>query len=81
MTWDQFKDFTYDPVKFQGLPEFVDELHQRHMKYIQIVDPGISNSQPAGSYPPYDLGLQMNIFIRNSSDKPFVGKCWPRSGY
>jgi len=75
---DQFKDFTYDPVKFQGLPEFVDELHQRHMKYIQIVDPGISNSQPAGSYPPYDLGLQMNIFIRNSSDKPFVGKCWPR---
>ena len=49
---------------------------QKHMHYIQIVDPGISNAEPAGTYPPFDLGQQLGVFIRNSSDQPFVGKVW-----
>lgn len=24
---DQYKDFTYDTIKFKGLPDFVDKLH------------------------------------------------------
>lgn len=46
------------------------------MRYVQIVDPGISASEAPGSYPPYDLGLQAGIFIKNSTDQPFVGKVW-----
>ena len=30
-------DFTYDRVKYAGLPEFVDSLHDRGMKYIIIL--------------------------------------------
>lgn len=48
------------------------------MHYIPIVDPGLSGSEPPGTYPPFDLGLQMNAFIRNSSDQPFVGRVWNR---
>jgi alpha-glucosidase (family GH31 glycosyl hydrolase) len=48
------------------------------MHYIPIIDPGISGSEAAGSYPPFDVGLEMNIFIRNSTDQPFVGKVWNR---
>jgi alpha-glucosidase (family GH31 glycosyl hydrolase) len=48
------------------------------MHYIPIIDPGISGSEAAGTYPPFDVGLEMNIFIRNSTDQPFVGKVWNR---
>ena len=49
---------------------------QNHMHYVPIIDPGISNADPRGSYPPFDTGLAMDIFIRNSSDQLFVGKVW-----
>jgi len=30
-------DFTYDKITYDGLPEFVDELHQNGQKYIIIL--------------------------------------------
>ena len=30
-------DFTYDPVKYDGLPGFVDELHSKGMHYIIVL--------------------------------------------
>jgi hypothetical protein len=44
------------------------------MHYILLIDPGVSGSEKPGTYPPYDEGLQMDIFIKNSSGQPFVGK-------
>lgn len=31
------KDFTYDEVKFNGLPEFAQDLHNHGQKYIIIL--------------------------------------------
>lgn len=31
------KDFTYDKVKFKGLPQFADYLHKHGQKYIIIL--------------------------------------------
>ena len=70
-------DFTYDQAKFAKLPQFVDDLHKVGMKYIPMFDPGISAKEEPGKYPPYDLGIEMDIFIKNSSGKPFIGKVWP----
>jgi hypothetical protein len=44
------------------------------MHYIPLIDPGVSGSEKPGTYPPYDEGLQFDIFIKNSSGQPFVGK-------
>ena len=44
------------------------------MKYIVILDPGVASREPAGSYPPYDDGLEPNIFIKNASNLPIEGK-------
>ena len=52
------------------------DIFQRGMHYIPIVDPGVSGNEPRGSYPPYDIGAEMNVFVRNSSDRPFVGRVW-----
>ena len=37
-------------------------------------DPGISSTQPKGAYPPYDVGLEMGIFINSSTGETFIGQ-------
>ena len=48
------------------------------MHYIPMVDPGISGSEKSGQYAPYDQGLEMDLFIKNSSNNLFIGKVWNR---
>ncbi|XP_052750004.1 lysosomal alpha-glucosidase-like isoform X2 [Galleria mellonella] len=69
-------DFTYDEERFAGLPDFVDELHKEGMRYVMIIDPGISASQKPGTYPPYDRGIEMDVFIKNNTNQPLLGKVW-----
>ncbi|KAL0872207.1 hypothetical protein ABMA27_004610 [Loxostege sticticalis] len=71
-------DFTYDTGAYAGLPQFVNELHKEGMHYVMILDPGISGSEKPGTYPPYDKGIEMNVFIKNGTNQPFVGKVWNR---
>jgi alpha-glucosidase (family GH31 glycosyl hydrolase) len=67
-------DFTYDNKSFHGLPELVRALHSEGEHYVNIVDPGISSTQPAGSYPTYDEGLKRHIFITKfNSTEPLIG--------
>ena len=73
---DRRNDFTYDQNKYSGLPEFVNNLHSIGMKYMMIIDPAVSGAEPAGTYPPFDDGLKMDIFIKNSSNQLFIGKVW-----
>lgn len=44
------------------------------MKYVIILDPGVASKEPRGTYPPYDEGINPNIFIKNSSYLPLEGK-------
>ncbi|CAL1274835.1 unnamed protein product [Larinioides sclopetarius] len=73
---DQRKDFTYDQDKYAGLPEFVEELHSKGMHYVVMTDPGLSCSEKPGTYPPYDEGLEEDIFIKNPNGTVFKGKVW-----
>lgn len=34
---EEKKDFTYDDVAFQGLPEFVQDLHDHGQKYVILL--------------------------------------------
>jgi len=68
-------DFTYDNNTFHGLPELVHGLQSEGKHYVNIIDPGISSTQPAGSYPAYDDGLKRGIFIKKfNSNDPIIGK-------
>ena len=68
-------DFTYNNITFHGLPDLVRDLQSNGKHYVNIIDPGISSTQPAGSYPAYDDGIKRGIFITkfNSTD-PIIGK-------
>lgn len=75
---DRHLDWTYNTKNFAELPEIVEDLHAHGQHYIMIVDPGISNQQREGTYPPYDKGLKEGIFITDSKGgKPIVGRVWP----
>ncbi|GAA6228663.1 lysosomal alpha-glucosidase-like [Lates japonicus] len=69
--------FTFDPWRFGDLPEMVEEFHARGMKYILILDPGISSTSPPGTYPPFDDGLKRDVFIKNATGHILIGKVWP----
>ena len=71
-------DFTYDNSSYDTLPGLVQNLHSNHQKYVMIIDPGISNQQQPGFYPPYDEGILMDVFVKQAdSEKPLEGIVWP----
>ncbi len=68
-------DFTYDNNSFHGLPDLVRGLQSQGKHYVNIIDPGISSTQPPGAYPAYDDGMKRGIFINKSdSNEPIIGK-------
>ena len=40
-------------------------------------DPCISAGEPAGTYPPYDDGDKLDIWVKNASGDPLLAKVWP----
>jgi alpha-glucosidase (family GH31 glycosyl hydrolase) len=76
-------DFTYDNNSFHGLPDLVRGIQSGGQHYVNIIDPGISSTQPAGSYPAYDEGIKQGIFIKKAdSNDPIIGRVieMPRLG-
>ncbi|XP_035824593.1 sucrase-isomaltase, intestinal [Aplysia californica] len=70
-------DWTYDPVHYNTLPAIVKDLHDNNQRYIIMADPAISSSQPAGTYPPFDDGKELDVFVKNSSGEILIGRVWP----
>ncbi|CAF4285638.1 unnamed protein product, partial [Adineta steineri] len=73
-----YLDFTYDSEHFHGLPGYVRALQADGIHYVNIIDPGISSTQSAGSYIPYDEGLKRGVFMTKfNSTEIILGKVWP----
>jgi alpha-glucosidase (family GH31 glycosyl hydrolase) len=69
---DNYKDFTFDPVNFKDLGDFVDNLHKNNQHYIPILDAGVAMRTDAG-YKAYDDGVKDDIFIKNANGDIFTG--------
>ena len=74
---DRALDFTVNPTDFKDLPEFVGTLHEIGMRFVTILDPCISTGEPRGEYPAFDLGDELDIWIKHTSGEPVVAKVWP----
>ncbi|KAM7133396.1 sucrase-isomaltase, intestinal [Molossus nigricans] len=74
------KDFTYDKVTFNGLPEFVQDLHDHGQKYVIILDPGIAISKRADGtpYATYERGNAHKVWVNESDGTTtIIGEVWP----
>ncbi|XP_027203752.2 LOW QUALITY PROTEIN: lysosomal alpha-glucosidase-like [Dermatophagoides pteronyssinus] len=75
--FDSYNDFTYNHKQFKELPDFIrNVLHKNGQKFIPMFDCGISSGETAHSYRPYDYGVELDIFVKNSSKQIFNGKVW-----
>ncbi|XP_065063012.1 lysosomal alpha-glucosidase-like [Rhopilema esculentum] len=72
---DRYLDFSVDSKKWHGLSQYVDDLHNKGMHYVMIIDPGISNQY--SDYHAYKRGMELDVFIKDSHGQPLVGKVWP----
>jgi len=70
-------DFTYAKDRFAGLPEYVKELKTKGIKFITILDPCISIGEPEGSYRPFDLGEEMDVWVKRADGTSATGQVWP----
>ncbi|XP_010783286.1 sucrase-isomaltase, intestinal-like, partial [Notothenia coriiceps] len=71
------KDFTYDKVNFNELPQFADYLHEKGQKYILILDPAVATSKRVGGapYEAFDRGTAQKAWITDSDgETPLLGE-------
>jgi alpha-glucosidase (family GH31 glycosyl hydrolase) len=71
---DNYEDFTYDPVNFAGLGDFVKDLHTKGLHYVPIIDAGVARRAGLKSY---EDGVSKDVFIKNPSGDIFTGQVWP----
>lgn len=71
---NNYEDFTFDPVNFAGLGDFVNDLHSKDMHYIPIVDAGVA---VRSNNPSYTDGKDKQVFIKAANGEDFVGQVWP----
>lgn len=73
-----YKVFTIDSVNFAGMKEFVDGLIANKMHWIPIIDPGVAQRLPSlgDNYPPYEDGINQDIFIKAANGEPITGSVW-----
>ena len=71
-TMSSYLDFTYDEKNFHGLPDLIRQLQADGKHYVNIIDPGISSTQPSGSYLPFEEGLKRKIFMTKYNSTDFI---------
>ncbi|XP_077527812.1 lysosomal alpha-glucosidase-like [Haemaphysalis longicornis] len=76
---DGLKPFTYDKVRFAGLPEFAQDLHKRDMKVVLTLHPGIDANLERGTYIPFDEGHKTAVFVRSEAGDYNYGMVGNRS--
>ncbi|CAF1150433.1 unnamed protein product [Rotaria sordida] len=78
-------DFTWNQIDFNGLPEYVNWLHDNGMKFITILDPAIDSEEK--NYSTYDEGEKASIWIKwpahrniqfnETGNRNMIGYVWP----
>lgn len=71
---DQFKIFTFDKSKFPDPRGVNDYLHQKGMKGVWMIDPGV---KAENGYSIYDEGSQLDNWVKDSINNDFRGEVWP----
>ncbi|XP_039285299.1 lysosomal alpha-glucosidase [Nilaparvata lugens] len=56
---------------------FFSQFLQEGRHFVMIMDPGVSASEPKGTYPPYDDAIKMDVLVKDHTGKhPIIGKVW-----
>ncbi|MDP4290759.1 MAG: glycoside hydrolase family 31 protein, partial [Bacteroidota bacterium] len=71
---DKFKIFTFNKTKYPDPAGMNDYLHQRGMKGVWMIDPGV---KVENGYDVYDQGTKLDNWVKDSKGKDYTGEVWP----
>jgi alpha-glucosidase len=71
---DEYRVFTWDPIRFPNPKEMMEELEKLGFKVVPIVDPGVKKDP---RYPIYKEGIEQDHFCRKLEGELFIGNVWP----
>ena len=71
---DCYKDFTIDRTKFPDMKKLVEDLRQKGIRLIPIIDAGVKIEN---GYNIYNEGISSGYFCTDEEGKPFAAGVWP----
>ena len=69
-----FKDFTLNEENFQDFPAFVQEMKEKNIRLIPIIDAGVKVEK---GYDIYEEGVKNRYFCQREDGSDFVAAVWP----
>ncbi len=71
---ERYKDFTVDEKAFPDFPKFVDEMKQRGIHLVPIIDAGVKIEE---GYDVYEEGVENGYFCKKENGENLVAAVWP----
>ena len=71
---ERYKDFTVDDKSFPDFPEFVQEMKNRGIHLVPIIDAGVKIEE---GYDVYEEGLSGDYFCKKENGENLVAAVWP----
>lgn len=71
---ERYKDFTVDEERFPDFQNFVDEMKERGVHLVPIIDAGVKIEK---DYPIYEEGVANEYFCKDENGENFVAAVWP----
>lgn len=71
---ERYKDFTVDSEAFPEFRDFVQEMKDRGIHLVPIIDAGVKIEE---GYDVYEEGVAGNYFCKDAQGGDFVGAVWP----
>ena len=69
-----FKDFTVNKENFPDFAAFVQEMRDRGIRLIPIIDAGVKIEK---GYPVYEEGMEKGYFCKDEDGSEYVAEVWP----
>lgn len=71
---ERYKDFTYNKDTFGDLKELTDELQEKNLHLVPIIDAAVKIED---GYSVYEEGVANNYFCKDENGNDFVAGVWP----
>ena len=71
---EEYKDFTVNQEEFGDFSAFVEEMKEKNIRLVPIIDAGVKIEE---GYPVYEEGIAQGYFCVREDKSPFTAAVWP----
>lgn len=71
---ERYKDFTVDNTRFPNFSSFVQEMQEKNLHLVPIIDAGVKIEE---GYETYEEGCRKDYFVKKENGERLVAAVWP----